>query len=570
MDAVDYDSSTVFSGSVEGGPSGDVSQMDETSLSPSRNTLSETDITGRSYLDDNQPTYDDDYTSGYETKTYFSRSFYTRTYDDSSFPRSPRSDELSSTFASFYFGGERTRKLTSTISFLRMPLLFFSVVLSGSGSIGALCRVVHAVTEAAARRRGAARQLVADNVHLLPSGYPCLPSWMQQARLALPSTVESVVKRVLYRYGVPALADLQKKRWAEVLKGLKSGKEEIVSQATRVTSGPMVPLVIFLPVFSFAVISLARGMVARQEARRSEEEEEREIERLEAEAARRMRLFRDSEVSAIAEAEMSVVSGDVPIENEREYVLGPRKKEEGKPNNTGTLGSHMGEIPRLPLGAHLLADNLTSPQTVPTSRDLSPISSIQDDVSRPMWNSGINGTESSSLLGLSALQGLRVAQYALQGEVVAVLAGRPSESDVSVFLVAAVRYGCSRLILPLSVPESLLVSVPLPIPTERVDDVMQRVMSEESRGLTTVGVFLRRITEDTTELSQFTHPRSAVYVFVPAMTDNEDLIPHLVETRVFSTSSLDEPIPINACFYDRLIKERRAAAEGQNESDGAA
>ncbi|RNC60920.1 hypothetical protein TcCL_ESM01382 [Trypanosoma cruzi] len=123
-ETLDQNTSTVYSDTNDGGQTGDTSRAEEQgSLLTSHHTMSETDLRTGSFLDEEQTQYE--YTTGYDSRTYYSRTFETRTYDDSSFPQSPRSDELSSTFASFYMESEAARKVKSTIFFLRRPLMFF-------------------------------------------------------------------------------------------------------------------------------------------------------------------------------------------------------------------------------------------------------------------------------------------------------------------------------------------------------------------------------------------------------------------------------------------------------------
>ncbi|EAN91206.1 hypothetical protein C3747_140g68 [Trypanosoma cruzi] len=564
-ETLDQNTSTVYSDTNDGGQTGDTSRAEEQgSLLTSHHTMSETDLRTGSFLDEEQTQYE--YTTGYDSRTYYSRTFETRTYDDSSFPQSPRSDELSSTFASFYMESEAARKVKSTIFFLRRPLMFFFMALSGSGGIGTMCRVVHAITVAATQRRARHITSPLNDLNSLPDGYPSVPEWMRQARLALPSVVEGLVKKLLRTCGVPALADLQKDRWAAALGSLESAREEIISQTTHVVSGPMVPLVIFLPLFSFSVISIARRIVALRQVRQAEEEEE--FQRMGIDEAEKVGIPHSAELSAIQEAEASNVSVDGAIVHTAKFYENGEVTKSAVVTASEVAATHVSvetnvsSFIKRPAGLHSPSENQTSPHTVPTSRDLSPVSVVTEDAVKTNQVFGANGPDSPLPQERVPLQGLNVAPYALKGDVVAALLGTPTVKEANVLLIAASRYNCRRVIIPSRVAASSLVSVSPSLSIERTDDVLQHVMSvEEPRGLTTVAVFLRPVTDDAVELSAYKHPSAAVYVFLAASGVEEDVVAHLVDQRIYSASSLDEPMPANACFYDRSVKEREGTID---------
>ncbi|KEG11572.1 hypothetical protein DQ04_02481070 [Trypanosoma grayi] len=553
------------SSTLDDAQTGDGSRLeDQTSPSPSRISGSEIDRRTASFTDEEATFYEDEYTSGYDTRTYDTRTYDTRTHDDSSFPQSPRSDELSSTFASFYLESDAARKVKSTISFLRKPLLFFSFALPGTGGIGAMCRVVHAVTVAAAQRRATERPAALNNLRALPDGYTDMPAWMKQARLALPSFVETAVKKVLRSSGVPSLADLQRERWRGAMEGLKRAGEEIISQATYVTSGPMVPLVVFLPLFSVAVITVARRVVAQQHALHQEEEEVEELGLYEDEGMEHIPPQGSLDASRIPD-ESEIMPDKVPVKdmsnNIEDYYDNDKT---GATGNSHSVRPIMGALHKAHSSVQAPSESHTNPHTMSTSRDLSPISSVHEEAFKHVLPHHADAAASVALSMDEALpRGISSAPYALKGDAVAALVGSPSAKEVDVLLVAAARYNCRRLILPDSLPESALASMAPSLSIERVADVMEYIMDvEEPRGLTTIGVFLRPITDDAVELSLFTHPSAAVYVFVPATGSDENLVAHLVDRRIYVSSSLEEPIPANACFYDRSVKERSGVVVG--------
>ncbi|ESS69901.1 hypothetical protein TcG_03927 [Trypanosoma cruzi] len=564
-ETLDQNTSTVYSDTNDGGQTGDTSPAEEQgSLLTSHRTMSETDLRTGSFLDEEQTQYE--YTTGYDSRTYYSRTFETRTYDDSSFPQSPRSDELSSTFASFYMESEAARKVKSTIFFLRRPLIFFFMALSGSGGIGTMCRVVHAITVAATQRHARHITSPLNDLNSLPDGYPSVPEWMRQARLALPSIVEVLVKKLLRTCGVPALADLQKDRWAAALGSLESAREEIISQTTHVVSGPMVPLVIFLPLFSFSVISIARRIVALRQVRQAEEEEE--FQQMGIDEAEKVGIPHSAELSAIQEAEASNISVDGAIVHTAKFYENREVTKSAVVTTSEVAAAHVSletnvsSFIKRPTGLHSPSENQTSPHTVPTSRDLSPVSVVTEDAVKTNQVFGANGSDSPLPQERVSLQGLNVAPYALKGDVVAALLGTPTVKEANVLLIAASRYNCRRVIIPSRVAASSLVSVSPSLSIERTDDVLQHVMSvEEPRGLTTVAVFLRPVTDDAVELSAYKHPSAAVYMFLAASGVEEDVVAHLVDQRIYSASSLDEPMPANACFYDRSVKEREGTVD---------
>ncbi|AAZ12205.1 uncharacterized protein TEOVI_000352000 [Trypanosoma equiperdum] len=518
------------------------------SVSTSHVSSSEADFVTGSMVDDEE--YYNEYTSGYESRVYTHASF---TYDEFS-SGSPNSDDLSSTFMSYYIDSVIGQKTRYFFSVLRKPIVFFSLILPGSNFVGSLGRLVYAVTVSASRRTAVNYSMGVETLCVLPKGYGHMPEHLQRARLALPSFVEYFAKMLLRLSGVPSLADLQKRKWLETVRILKSATGEIISQSAHRSSGPMIPLAVFLPVFSLSVITIARGVISRQQTY-NEYEEDEDVAYEAAHSGSYKGVAASRGLDALQLSGLDDSFPNLGSEKSNEVNYSGVETPKGSPPAPELFPSPKPQGER-----HAPSETQTNPQTVPTSRDLSPDSSaVGDEFKLIMSPTSEDPGRAPSAASREAVR--HPKQYDLRGDVVIALTGEPSPQEVDVLLMAAAKYKCRRVILPSLVADTALASVHPLVDVVKVSDVMEHVMSvEESEGRTTVGVFLRPVTDETEELRLFTHPTSVVYIFVPAAFLEANVIAHLVDRSVYYSASLDEPFPINVCLYDRLTKERREGA----------
>ncbi|GET89414.1 hypothetical protein, conserved [Leishmania tarentolae] len=160
-----------------------------------------------------------------------------------------------------------------------------------------------------------------------------------------------------------------------------------------------------------------------------------------------------------------------------------------------------------------------------------------------------------------------VKDSTLRGEVVAAVAGVADVREANVAFMAAVRYGCSVVMLPSALRDADgLLEVPPSLTVEFTDDVVAAsTVLADHRGLTMIGVMAQKWNEEAEPLDTFTHPCNALYVFIA----RESTIPEVVidvvtavERSIFVGTSRVE-VPVNQVFYDRLLKEKATHKQQQ-------
>ncbi|KAG5499494.1 hypothetical protein JIQ42_04967 [Leishmania sp. Namibia] len=155
---------------------------------------------------------------------------------------------------------------------------------------------------------------------------------------------------------------------------------------------------------------------------------------------------------------------------------------------------------------------------------------------------------------------ISVKDSTLRGEVVAAVAGVADVREANVAFMAAVRYGCSVVVLPLPLRDKDgLLEAPPSLTVEFADDVLAAAtVLADRRGLTTVGVTAGQWDAQARPLDTFAHPGNALYVFVANESSSPAVVADVearVVHRVFVGTSRTE-VPVNQVFYDRLLKER--------------
>nr|CCD15386.1 unnamed protein product [Trypanosoma congolense IL3000] len=546
-DSGDYtgNSSSVYSVTVEEDLSVE-SRRTHVSVTTSLATSHEADPAAGSVTDEEEGY---EYTSGYQSRTYETRtptSFY---YEDLS-SQSPNSEELSSTLMGYYIDNEVVQRVKSLFVFLRKPLVFFSLVLSEPSLVTSFGRVAHTVRVATSRRVVESCSLNVENIYALPKGYYAMPECLQRARLGLPPFVESVIKSALQWSGIPCLADLQKKKWLDGANILRTVPSDGTASTCWGPLGPMLPLSFFLPLFSLAALTVARCVVSRSQASHAYEEDGgMDYGTVGSQSYRKEIVSDNFDSSNLSGLNDMFTNSEIGITKDinNSRLETPR----GAPPAPGSPSSR-----NVHDNKHEPSEGNTYPHTVPTSRDLSLEGSATGDALKLTLSP--SSDESGSVPLEAQHPGpLYTRQHTPKGDVVLAMTGEPSVHEVNFLLIAAVKYGCRKVILPSVVPASLLSSSPVSLDVVRVDDVMEHIMSaEESQGLTTVGVFLYPVTDETVELRNFTHPESVVYLFMSASLAEANVLAHLVDRSIYYSSSLDEPFPVNACLYDRLTKGR--------------
>lgn len=195
---------------------------------------------------------DREYSSGYDSLSF---SGYEST-------RSPLSgSEMSSTFASFYYENEFLGRVRHTISFFRRPLYFAVFAVGGSGVMGSVFRAVRLLTRIHVES-DLGRRPPFPTGPPKPAGYPDLPAWLQEVRASLPVAVVKPAEWTLRWHGVPILSEVQRASQAAVQQRVSDGLE--AAKAAWRLSGPVVPIGLFLPLFTFIVLRISSKVLAKK------------------------------------------------------------------------------------------------------------------------------------------------------------------------------------------------------------------------------------------------------------------------------------------------------------------
>lgn len=152
----------------------------------------------------------------------------------------------------------------------------------------------------------------------------------------------------------------------------------------------------------------------------------------------------------------------------------------------------------------------------------------------------------------------------LSGDVVAAVAGDVDVREANVAVMAAVRYGCSGVVLPAALRTAAgLLETPPSLTVEFADDVLvTATLLASRRGLRIVGVTAQQWDAQSVPLDGYVHPGNALYVFVAHESANPAVVEEmedLVQQSVFVDTARTE-VPVNQLFYDRLQKEKTSAA----------
>ncbi|AYU79655.1 hypothetical protein, conserved [Leishmania donovani] len=155
----------------------------------------------------------------------------------------------------------------------------------------------------------------------------------------------------------------------------------------------------------------------------------------------------------------------------------------------------------------------------------------------------------------------------LRGEVVAAMAGVADVREANAAFIAAVRYGCSVVVLPSALRDvDGLLEAPPSLTVEFTDDVVaSSTVLADRRGLTMVGVTAQQWDAQAEPLDTFAHPGNALYVFVAHESSSPAVLARVetaVAHRVFVGTSW-AAVPVNQVFYDRLLKEKAVRKQQQ-------
>ncbi|KAG5476359.1 hypothetical protein LSCM1_04061 [Leishmania martiniquensis] len=173
--------------------------------------------------------------------------------------------------------------------------------------------------------------------------------------------------------------------------------------------------------------------------------------------------------------------------------------------------------------------------------------------------------------GTTAGRLISVKDSTLRGEVVAAVAGAVDVREANVAFTAAVRYGCSAVVLPSMLRDAGgLLEAPPSLTVEFADDVLAAAtVLSDRRGLMMVGVTAQHWDAQAVPLDIFAHPGNALYLFVA----NESSCPAVVadvEARVIHSvfvGTTRTEVPVNQVFYDRLLKERAVQQRQQQQGE---
>ncbi|CCW70202.1 unnamed protein product [Phytomonas sp. Hart1] len=533
------------------------------------------------------PYESEDYSSGYGSLSY--------DYDSSDL-RSGSASELSSTLLTFFNKNETIARVREMGYFFRRPILFFLFSVGGNGALAGFFRAMQVWTPRAASvgsklSTEALSSLAEAEPRML--GYPNVPNWLREVRAALPAAVERPAAWVLRSRGVPILSELQE---ASRLAEDHLAKSLCDSAVSWKNAGQMIPIGIFLPIFTYFTLYIASNVIARRLGKR------------------RLLLFDDdlSQVDAISGVESPNYS--------REYSalmygsnlrLGFAKAEEGDdrpasvttapasmpqhPINEGVIDpskegskSHLPklDLPTKSMGPSLfsgidLDGNLDGQEELPaTTRPRgatlrpdknAPPTSSPDAMGAALlpMNSTLPSRESSfpqntpvfSLGGGLPTRGV----VQLRGhQILLALIGTPSVIESNGVLVAALRYGMPAVLLPATMAnESRLMEVPnTELQIEFAHDMLSCALDHaEKYSLEVIAIHqTKEFAPDATSLYTFSHPVRALYLFIPP-SQEEAFAPVMAQastTRIFvgTANHAQRRIPVNECLYDRLSKEQ--------------
>eukprot|EP00796_Vickermania_ingenoplastis_P009179 gene9179-6456_t len=397
--------------------------------------------------------------------------------------------DLSSSLSNLFYESPALLRLQRVARALERPLLFAVVTAAGSRFVQGLRRLCSTVSLTRnAMGWGTPREGPGLEV---PDGYPLLPGWLHDLRAALPTfLVERPLAYCLRAHGVPVLSETMPGSTA------LTGSEDVW-----VSSGPMIPAAVFLPIFTLVLLQLAR-VVGRMRR---------------ADVGISLTAADDGSVSEVADAPYRERS---PPGLEDEMVWGsdsPSPSASAQPQSDADSG-----YVRTPKGRALSPMDLTS----------------RTDTKVP-----------SALL---------TAPHAIHrfasGTVISALIGSPTVAEVNTVLLASLRYGCFKTILPLSTKTLDHIALPPSAPVEYSISVLDAAVEVANRrGMSLVGVLPDMRVPGAVHLRTFQHPPLCIYIFVAANCAEVEFLSRTAQSTVyvFEGEAQRSLIPINECFSQR-------------------
>lgn len=466
-------------------------------------------------------------------------SFYSETLS----PSDDYSDELSSTalyspsdrssdLSQLLFENRVLRAVKGFFARLQKPLVFGAVVASGNKFGRGLLRMANFVQlthEVGAEffSEHFPGELVEEGVAEV---LPAPPQWMSDMRSSSAVLwLEKPVSWVLRRWKVlpraegsgdvisPALSAVE--RGVQALKASAADDGEVL-----VSSGTMIPTVVIIPILTLIVLYAARVVSDRRLAVMNLDGEE-DIEDDEAEQQALERELR--ELSPVLQVANRWAS---PGGTERS-MLGSVPKADLQP------------LPPKPSG-HMHLESVTVSDTTemaetPFKRALSPMQLTNKDSGQVMPSKIVSTPVSSR-------------QFS-EGSVVVALAGSPTVAEVNRVLVASVRFGCAKILLPIEAKAMDHIAVPPSAAVEYTSSVLDAVPEVANRrGMRVISVFARAVVDDAVNLVHFSHPAMCIYLFSSAQGLSVEEVTQISDTclYVYEQGPADL-IPINECFTHR-------------------
>lgn len=460
---------------------------------------------------------------------------------------------LSSSMSHMLFESETALRVRRFIRAIERPLLFGATAVAGSRVLRLLVALSNTVL--LTHPSGIGGSSAADGMVMevggergLPEGYPVVPQWMQEMRAALPvKLVEKPVMRWLRWSGIPVLSEgLQHEagqRWSTTAAAVSEGVRALKKMSRDdvevwVTSRPMIPTIVVLPVLTLALLRIGRSW-----------------------SEQRMKEMREAAIPNWKEESVSDLPSGIAIGSHRELsppVEAPRDEYlEGRWIAQGLPSAK--PLPSPSPSVTSVRPSDSSEHNTGSTGEEPGSPEMQGILKTPEGGVGVSkitasGRESAPVVAFQPLREPLAERMFSTGTVFAALAGVPTPEEVNQVLVKCVEYGCVKVLLPLSAQSMLPTTIPLTTSVEFSADVLKAVenLSGQSQ-IPVVGVFARAVVPDAVHISLLRHPPNGIYVFntgvAVSLEQLTQLATHLVYT--FEHGPLDV-IPIGECFSQRL------------------
>lgn len=419
---------------------------------------------------------------------------------------------------------------------IQTPTLYVFMLVAGSRVIQSFSRL----SRTAFLTQPGYAMAAASVEPVLPEGYVAPPRWLMDWRASLPWIVERPIVSLLKSRGVPVVSELLARQPA--VGSRLSGAARDLAERVRLlrstgngevwlSSGPMLPAVLFLPLFTVMMLKLAHAV--------------------------RKKRYRD--ISGLGRSDSEAPS-EVHRNSYRE-VSPPSRDQDGdepswmrriSPSPDGAAGavlSSSGTAEVSPPSQVSGVEERARSQTMEPRDPSPPPGVLRTPKGRAVSPLDLS-TKSSPNVVPSPLVVSSMEALEFSGVVVA-LVGNATLGEVNRVLAACGKYKCARTILPKSAQTFDHIVLPPSATVEYSPNVLQAAHEVGNRrGIPLIGVLACADVEGATHLPSFTHPASCIYVFLAASGVTAEEVGSVVATCVYAFESRTptSTIPINECF----------------------